>query len=324
MKKIILFLVALFTSAGLHFTLQAQQREGNVIKVQGHVHEVLTKQAAEGKLKAKSVKATTGTVTDIDPTDIDFLVGCVDENLPVDTAYLLVKWTDGKRTPAQGDSILLWGYRWNSTSGGFPVTKTTIDMIRAVANFDCRFSSLLQNTGAGNFTVGGFGYHHGVSNARVPVVFHFLQAAADPFVSFNYAETPNCVAGQYAVPSTPEDQAILALGVSANTGIIRHPFDASYSYPAYDYDHWSIAAGFDNVNNVWQAGWNNGYWAFYSKEGLVGDYGYAPAGVALRQLNNRSVDYFVFAPADFNVPVNLDGDYFVPELNCAPCADCFE
>ena len=80
--------------------------------------------------------------------------GYPNTSLEIDSAYLLVKFTDGKRE--DGDSILLWGYRFNPSQN-----KTSLDMLRAVANADQRFVVLLQNASSQfGYTVGGFGYSY--------------------------------------------------------------------------------------------------------------------------------------------------------------------
>jgi hypothetical protein len=335
MKKIALFLVALFTSAGFNFTLQAQQREGNVVKVQGHVHEVLTKQAAQSRRAAVAPLAAVGNVNSIDPTDVTCWVGCTE--MPtgftvqqVDTAYLLVKWTDGKQP---NDSILIWGYRWVSqyihpTYGSTNVAKTSIDMLRAVANGDCRFSVLLQNTGGGNFTVGGFGYNFD-REARVPLEFDLEGAEAlvtQGAIQFHYTGNPNCQApyNQFALPvdPTPETLASEAIIAANNTGVVKHPFDAAYSYPAYDYDFWKLTDP-SNTDQVWQAGWYYNYWSFNVRQGLSGTFTYpTTSGIATEPLSNNTTHYFVFALADYNIPVNLDGNYSNPKCCTTYCVNC--
>jgi hypothetical protein len=318
MKKILVLAAALCLTAGLY----AQKREGNVVKVQGHVHELLTKQAA-GKEAAKVEPRTpVGSVYNINPADIQCWVGCVDTSLAVDTAYLLVKWTDGKALDREGnDSILIWGYLWNPPEY---LGKCSIDMIRAVANFDCRFSTLLQNTGAGNFTVGGFGYNFD-EDVRLPIYFDSLAAnlaSKSGLFQYHYVDHANCPApyNQFALPGG--NWAPQAIEEANNTGVIKHPFDAAYSYPAYDYDFWKLQDK-TNIDFEWQAGWYYGYWSFNIREGLSGPFTYPTSdGIATQPLNNNSVHYFVFASADYNVPPNLDGEYSSRECCKLYCSDC--
>jgi hypothetical protein len=327
MKKIFVLAAALCLTAGLY----AQKREGNVVTVQGHVHELLTKKAAGKEAVKKVIQTPVGNVYNINPEDVTCWVGCTDRTVqPVDTAYLLIKWTDGKAAIREdNDSILIWGYIWSPvTPQGYLVNKYSIDMIRAVANFDCRFSTLQQNTGGGSFTVGGFGYNFGFIGERVPIEFDYAGAKRESdldTIHFNYDTIPNCPGpyNQFALPVNPlpttlADQAIAA---SHDTGVIKHPFDAAYSYPAYDYDYWVLEYP-ENDDYQWQAGWTYGYWAFYVREGLSGTFDYAAKGEATQQLNNNSVHYFIFASTDYEIPVSTDGEYSNPiccETFCTGC-----
>jgi hypothetical protein len=323
MKKIFVLAAALCLTAGLY----AQKREGNVVKVQGHVHELLTKQAAGKEAAKKVIQTPVGNVYNINPDSITCWVGCVNTSLPVDTAYLLIKWTDGKAAErGDNDSILIWGYVWNPQQY---FNKYSIDMIRAVANFDCKFSTLQQNTGGGDFTVGGFGYNF-EADRRVPIEFDYAGAKRESdldTIHFNYETMPNCPApyNQFALPEDPDPTTLAeqAIAASENTGVIKHPFDAAYSYPAYDYDYWKLAEGYENDPNYeWQAGWTYGYWAFYVREGLSGTFDYAAKGEATQQLNNNSVHYFIFASTDYEIPVSTDGEYANPECCATFCTNC--
>ncbi|MDR1201183.1 MAG: hypothetical protein LBL58_06060 [Tannerellaceae bacterium] len=338
MKKMFSVLIALCLCAGL----SAQKREGNVVKVQGHVHELLTRQAAQGKgIAAQAPQTGTGTVYNINPDDVTCTIGCTTLDTPmtnptVKTAYLMVKWTDEK-AHERGDSILIWKYQWVSQYthpiyGDIDVSKYSIDMIRAVANFDARFSVLLQNTGGGNFTVGGFGYNFGLANDRVPLRFDFAGAedlSQRDTIHFHYGNKPNCLApyNQFVSQEFPttDSLATLAIYFSSNTGVIKHPLDAAYGYPAYDYDFWKLAPHPEEDEHEWQAGWNYNYWSFNVRQGLSGDFTYPiTSGIATEPLDNNTVHYFVFASTNYNIPVYLDGDYSPTECGsltfCKNCA----
>jgi hypothetical protein len=335
MKKVFFILIAICLCAGL----SAQKREGNVITVQGHHHELLTKQAAEGKgVAAEAPRTPVGDVTNIIPDSVHCTIGCTTldpmmSNPTISTAYLMVKWTDGKAAqrpgPTRNDSILIWKYQWVSkythpVYGTMTVSKYSIDMIRAVANFDKRFSTLLQNTGGGNFTVGAFGYNY-MNDSRMGVVFNLTAAQADTLIKYNYTGNPNCLApyNQFALPDTTKSLVTEAVTASGATGVIKHPLDAAYSYPAYDYDYW-VSTNPSSYFYQWQAGWNYNYWAFYT--GNVSsspiDYQYANYGIATQLLENNDIHYFVFASANYNIPVNLDGSYSNPLCNLTFCANC--
>jgi hypothetical protein len=333
MKKYFrLSVVALFISAGLLATqgLSAQKR---VIKVQGHPHEYLTR--LHGGKEDVKARIVTGSTANINLADIECWAGGLDPTITsnfVDSAVLIVKWTDDKALE-RGDSILIWGYRWNTISiyndptygpDTSAVHKYTIDMIRAVANYDCAFSALLQNTSAGNFAAGGFGYNFDFLDnfKRVPLEFDAGDAAADSRITFGY-EYPNCDIGQGAVPYSVSDQVAEALQRSssfyggtalAGTGIIRHPFDADYGYPAYDYDYWKLTD--DEPNYEWQSGWYNGYWAFYVKNQLSGNFTYPEeSGIATHEITNHSVSGFVFA-INMDYTKDMSGDYTARPCVC--------
>jgi hypothetical protein len=343
MKKVFFILIAFCLCAGL----SAQKREGNVVKVQGHVHELLTKQAAQGKGVVRPIQADrdSGTVYNINPSNVLCTVGCTtidttvvdttqSKSVTISTAYLMVKWTDGKaaRRPAH-DSILIWRYQWvsryfNKTFNDWAnVSKTSIDMIRAVANFDARFSVLLQNTSGGNFTVGGFGYRFTTGIERVPLQFDSIAAKADSaHIKFKYGNYPNCLApyNQF-VPQeypTPVSLATQAITLAENTGVIKHPLDAAYSYPAYDYDYWKLTDP-TNLFYQWQAGWNYNYWSFNVRQGLSGPFEYPEtSGIATEPLDNNTVHYFAFAPIDYTLFFTLDGNYSNPTCSLSFCNNC--
>jgi hypothetical protein len=303
------------TQTGQKEASPAKPSHKRVIHVQGHPHELLTQLhgAKDIKLEAR----LTGTPTDsIKISDITCWAGGLDPTITseyIDSAILLVKWT-GTPPIELYDSILIWGYRWNTISiYNDPVygpettfvKKYTIDMIRAVANSDCRFITLIQNTSEGNIAVGGFGYGFDASAYRPWVVFDSAGAAADTAnIKFHYTGSPNCDRGQTAIPynvSTQWREAIERAGSvpvvsEGGTGIILHPFDADYGYPAYDYDYWKKYSPIIEWRFIWQAGWYNGYWSFFNKDGLVGPFEPSDSSVTTRQLGHYSVDGFVFNP----------------------------
>jgi hypothetical protein len=339
MKKVFFLLIATCLCAGL----SAQKREGNVITVQGHHHEVLTRQAAQGKgvvQPVQSVDTSFYNVYNIDPSDVLCTIGCtavdpavVDTSKPITikTAYLMVKWTDGKAAQRRtNDSILIWKYQWVSDYthpiyGDMSVSKYSIDMIRAVANFDARFSVLLQNTGGGSFAVGGFGYNFGTANLPVPLRYDSIAAEADSaHIKFKYGDYPNCLApyNQF-VPQeypTPGSLATQAITLAENTGVIKHPLDAAYGYPAYDYDYWELTDP-SNRFDQWQAGWNYNYWFFNVRQGLSGPFTYG-SGITTELLDNNTVHYFAFTPIDYTLFSTLDGDYSNPECSLTFCKNC--
>jgi hypothetical protein len=197
-------------------------------------------------------------------------------------------------------------------------------MLRAVANADCRFLLLLQQTGAGTTAVGGIGYNY-ADNRRVPVTFNQAGATADARVKFRYVAPVNCDSvPQTALPFEPESQTKLAIqfavgGTPATSnGIIEHPFNANYGYPAYDYDYWVLTDTTTDVDHEWQAGWYDLYWSFYNGENLQIPATYSSSSVNTRVLQANSTDGFVpNDPNDSRWPPahDMSGDYTVAE----PC-----
>jgi hypothetical protein len=338
-KALFLFLGFLvLSSTGLSAQQQAgQSKHSPTITAQGHPHETLTRLFAGKPHPHASVKPNVG--DSIDPKLVKCLVGHVADSLPIDTAYLLVKWTDGKREEF-GDSIFLWGYRWNSisvyvnpTTGKRDttyITKHSIDMLRAIANADCRFSVLLQWAGNSGYTAGGFGYNYTAFDDcktchRVPLRFDLTSAQKDATIAFRYSEFPNCSIGQVAVPPQPAQQADLAIQSAASStfgqgnGIIEHPFGANYGYPAYDYDYWVLidSAAVANPDYEWLAGWQYGYWSSYIAENrqVPSAVDYSNYGISTRILQNNSVDGFAFS--DFTRYPDMSGKITAALCLCA-------
>ncbi|OAV65769.1 hypothetical protein Barb6XT_02267 [Bacteroidales bacterium Barb6XT] len=314
MKKLFFFLLALLVGASGFAQQQGQQ---GVFRVQGIPHEYLTKKLQEGKLKKPHPKPPIkGSTHDIDFNEIHVWAGNPNDTLPISRAAFLVKWTDGKREKAgEGDSILAWGYRWNpvdSYNDSVPVH--TVDMIKAIANVDPRFTVLLQQAGIYGYAASGFGFNYDTKPTRVPLWFDYKSAATDTTnIKFHYVAPPNYARGQVAVPATdPDVLARIAISESNNTGIIEHPFNIDYGYPAYDFDYWFLGPNDpDPDNHEWQSGWSvNGYWSYYVKNQLVGDFTYPmDFGISYRRLYDNYVDAFVFSPP-YPLPANtMDGDY---------------
>ena len=303
MKKFFGFFFALSIGAVV-VCCTAQEKDGDrssaeqlkdVVKVQGHPHELLTKLHAEGKWEYPEALLT-GTPTDsITFSGLQFVNAATTARR--DTAVLVVKWKDGKRWEA-GDSILAWGFIFDSGID----TITSEDMIRAVAAADASLTALLLNTGVSastgdtlNYAAGGFGYNHS-DKSRVPLFYDLASVEKDPNIGFRFVPPPppTTQLGQTHVPDYPQQDIDAAIKESQVTGVIEHPFNYdTYGYPCYDFDWWSLDPDEDDYR--WQSGWYAGYWSFYNKEGLIGPFSYGGAGISQRILKNRSVDGWVFA-----------------------------
>jgi hypothetical protein len=319
MKGIRFLIAALVMSAGMLAPqgLSAQQR---TVKVQGQPHELLTRKAASGEWRAPLLMpVVTGSNYSVDFSEIR--IWAVERNINpdwcIDSAALIVKWTDGKNI----DSTLIWGFRWNKytvyDNDTVYVTKYGIDMMRAVAGADPRFMVLMQNTGSMGYTIDGIGYVF--NDCRRPnIEFDYAGALADSsHIAFHYICPPNYDMGQKACPDDPVADAAAAIKRGLLTGFIEHPFNISYGYPAYDYDYWSLNESTSNARFIhWQAGWyTNGYWSYWVKDNPIGNYSYSGMGASSRMLVNGSVDGWVFYE-DFH-QYNMSGDYVVPTL-CTP------
>lgn len=283
MKKISLILMSLVISMGLF--------SQTTPKVQGIEHDGLRNAKIVTKAKPAALNARTlrNSTDNINFSDILFWVGT-----GTNQAALVIKWNDGKG----GVNSLVWGYKWTGT-------KTSKDMLVAIANADPRFSVLMQNTGispatgeALNYAIGGLGFNH-AANARIPLTFNLAQASADTRISFRYTGTPNTAMGQTSVPganAAPLAAAAISAGTSTGTGtgkgVIEHPFNyTAYGYPAYDYDWWQSS---NSSTQSWLAGWYDGYWSFYVKSTPSGTWGYSMVGASQRTLSNGSVDGWSF------------------------------
>jgi hypothetical protein len=328
MKKILVLIAAISACTAAVTNDNAKAQHNGVVHVQGkHPHKGLTQKAKEGRWK--QTKLATKQLGDVPTPQCWAGTGQLDRAYPIDTAYLIVKWTDGKRPDADpADSMLVWGYVWNPyTIYGTDTTwypKYTVDMIKAVANADCQFTALLQWTGQrGGYTVGGFGYNQSDLEAgqRVPIAYDFAAAQGDASIDFHYTTgtMPDCVTGQIALPPRPGDQVNLAVQAGYVTGIIEHPLSGIYGYPAYDYDYFALNP--DEEDYRWQAGWyNNGYWAFFVGENKQVPVNYPQAtGISTRQLLNGSTDGFVFA-INFDYSKNMSGT--ITSADCSECPSC--
>ncbi|MDR3141393.1 MAG: hypothetical protein LBU37_06685 [Tannerellaceae bacterium] len=303
MKKFFGFFVALFVSAvAVSCTDQEKgedysstvERQKEIVKAQGHPHELLTRLHSEGKWEYPQASLTATPTDSVTFDGLQFVNTATSAN--VDTAVLIIKWTDDKEWTV-GDSILAWGFIFNRAD-----TISSEKMLREVAAADQRLSVLLLNSGISvstkdtlNYAVGGFGYNYAV-RSRVPLSYDLESVKKDPSINFTFdpgAEFPTPY-GQTHAPKDPEADIDAAIEESDMTGVIEHPFNYDvYGYACYDFDWWSLRRNVSDYH--WQSGWYTGYWAFYVKDELTGGFGYSGAGASQRILQNRSVDGWVFS-----------------------------
>ena len=319
--------------------LSAQE---NVVKAQGHPHEVLTQKAAEGTAKRAAVAAAPTDTVYIDPAAIQCWIDepGLDPSLRVDSTILAIKFTDDKE---EVDSLFVWGYRWNPVDeDGDSVAHHGIDMLRTVANNDKRLITMLQYSGLYGHSVGGIGLNWNEEVAdcsRSELDFDIAGAQHnDPdSVEFSYF-SPNkyCSLGQVAVPVNANNSTTFAKLDHRRTGILPHPFGAKFGYPAYDFDYWNLASTYLQQYRHWQAGWvAKGYWAYYRADNWrlpipTGDYFVDPdaaqLGVTYEPLKHRQVQGFVYftripqSKYDYNYATHyFDGEMIFVDCGCPSC-----
>jgi hypothetical protein len=331
MKRYFVFMIALFVSAAVY----GQQR---VIKVQGHPHKSLTEKYG-GKEDATTTRKAVSTrqvdTTYINPASIPCWINeaRLNTTTQIDTAYLIIKWTDGKAI----DSVLVWGYRFN---GATP--HHGIDMLRTVVDNDKRLSLLLQYSGLYGHSVGGIGmnlYGNGTSCAPNPIDFNLIGARTEGNVDFVYTGDTACAQGygQISTPKNVNNSVNQAKTDYDSTGILIHPFGAEYGYPAYDFDYWTLAGYSQNVRH-WQAGWvKNGFWSYYRADNrrvpipvpfdpddpFRPDPDASQLGITYEPLLNQQVHGFVFEPAIgpylYEVHQFDAEEIRYMDCGCAPC-----
>lgn len=142
MKKVLFFLIALALLSVSCVQKKTQESKNcSLVYVQGHPHEYLTKLLNGGKWELPQARLTSTTTDTIKPGEVDcWAKSAVNITAPFDSSYLVVQWTNGKRT-ATGDSILIWGYLRPQGAAVY-----SVDMLRAVARTDCRLRLRLVGT----------------------------------------------------------------------------------------------------------------------------------------------------------------------------------
>jgi len=92
-----------------------------------------------------------------------------------------------------------------------------------------------------------------------------------------------------------------------NTSSPRYPVDGIVTTTDYDYDDWTIADTLDH----WHAGWYKGYWSYWVKEGLSGEWGYSGLGASSRKLQDGSWDGWSYVADMSNWEGSKMGEKFV-------------
>lgn len=189
---------------------------------------------------------------------------------------------DGEATP----EAYVWGYRFD----GEPSAE---QMIRDIASASRDLDVMLQYTGEMGCTFCGAGlsYDHSVIDE---IGYDFEGARNDNKVTFQWFGEGR---PGYNAPLLCEE----AIENARTSHIIEHPLNAyTYSYPAYDYDYW----GSDDLwlfcvdDNMWQAGWYDGYWSVWTGGENLRRLVYSGLGISSLKLTDGSVIGLSFVPLD--------------------------
>lgn len=210
-------------------------------------------------------------------------------------AQLVVEWDEISNWVGAGDNkaaigvqfndgyaehTYIWGYRWSGEE--WPVVR---DAMTEIAQADRSLVILEQLTSkdTGKYTLAGMGY----DNAR--------SACNDIYFDFNGAKSDSRINFNYYAPGCPGDntptlcKAAIEKAVASN--VIEHPINAeTYTYPAYDYDHWLR----DNISfdRNWNSGWITGNWIAW--KGTAGSDKYDYKGMAYSSLKIEKDDVVIW------------------------------
>lgn len=173
-------------------------------------------------------------------------------------AALVIQWNDADgRDPA----ALVFGYRWDGAATGY-------EMFRDVVLNNPQLFGLLQRTNVGcdisaiapdGYTVDGIGWDDDES-------------------------------GEPGMWDSANNDYYYPEG-----GLQYHPRGGSSidgSYPDYDYDNWKAV----DANDIWQAGWYQGYWSYWVKNSESQQFSYSGWGVSCRELVDGCWDGWNFCP----------------------------
>ncbi|HRM56828.1 MAG TPA: DUF5074 domain-containing protein [Prevotella sp.] len=124
--------------------------------------------------------------------------------------------------------------------------------------------------------------------------------------------------------ATQYGSAIAGLGYDwngdAEITVMDDENDSNIQYPrngvteagdGYRFDHFFAGDGDD----LWNAGWYNGYWSYWVADNISADFGYSGSGCTGRKLTDGCVDAWVFSP--FSGGTNsYDGNlYYLPAVD---------
>lgn len=191
--------------------------------------------------------------------------------------------------PDINPGAIVWGYRWADGEEA-----TTEAMMRGIAAASDDLILLAQQTGPMGHTLNGIGYGPSAAAMLAALRFDFASAAEDGRISFGYF-TPNNGMGQTSAPGQEaENLAADAIADAAQSHVVEHPLSQeAYGYPAYDYDHWLMD---DTDRSIWQSGWYDGYWSFWTGDRDMDGLSYSGMGMSSVELVDGEVCAWKFMP----------------------------
>lgn len=205
------------------------------------------------------------------------------------------------------EEALVWGYRWSGTATGE-------DLMRAVASQSSALTAMIQYTGSMGSTLNGLGISINRENLD-HLQYDFDRAALAGEVSFGYFE-PNTSMGQETAPGyATVDMCAKAIERAKTGGIIEHPLNAFvYGYPAYDYDYWKLADGYEGYDYRWRSGWYEGYWSYWHGPNDYDSMSYSGLGMSSIVLTDGHVQAWKYTPLNGG-NYGATGDELAKELD---------
>ncbi len=206
---------------------------------------------------------------------------------------------------------IVWGCRWND---GEEITAE--EMMRKIASSSPDIIMLMQQTGWMGYTLNGIGYGPSVQQMLDNVYFDYDQAQEDERISFGYT-SPNTGMGQTSAPGQDAlDDSFTAIAEASESHVIEHPLSENrYGYPAYDYDYWKMKFV---EKSIWQSGWYDGYWSFWTGGVDLDELGYSALGMSSVNVENEQVigwKYRLLSDSDDHVNTDASTGASTPWLS---------
>lgn len=209
---------------------------------------------------------------------------------------------------SENPGALVWGFRWED--GEQP---TGYDLVTSVAEQSSNLCVLVQLTGPMGYTLDGASYSSDAMKLLSGLSYDLEGAAADSRISFGFY-SPNSSMGQTHAPGAGAlDMVMESIEDAMMSHVIRHPLNYDeFGYPAYDYDWWI----FDNQKDaLWNSGWYNGYWSFWSGTGNLEDLGYSGLGMSSVPLKDGDIHAWKYLDFSKDEPDWLEPVYVASDVN---------